>query len=365
MNTMDTKQKDYLLTIICYVVWGFQPLYYAIKPDTDAMFLLMSRILWAGVFVTSIVLVQGRGKEIIATFKKKDLMLKHIVPGAIFNFLDWGVYMWAVMNGHILATSMAYYIAPLAVCYFGVIFFKEKMTWQMGVATAIIVAGVLFAGDGFGNSPLITIILMFCFAAYAAFMKGVKEDSPLCTSVMMILAAPAAIIYIAIFRMGENGMASVDLGIQFFLIGAGIVTVLPILIYASCVKRLPMTSAVILWVRRWGKTNISCLALSGQECFSTASLQQFARKKKIAPPCRKRDSTSKTSRIAKIINRIPERFSGKRSPCSAAWSAFSCQRTSAAIDKAHVAATKIQKTISTYCHARGPLMHWRIILTSI
>ena len=241
MNTMDTKQKDYLLTIICYVVWGFQPLYYAIKPDTDAMFLLMSRILWAGVFVTSIVLVQGRGKEIIATFKKKDLMLKHIVPGAIFNFLDWGVYMWAVMTGHILATSMAYYIAPLAVCYFGVIFFKEKMTWQMGVATAIIVAGVLFAGDGFGNSPLITIILMFCFAAYAAFMKGVKEDSPLCTSVMMILAAPAAIIYIAIFRMGENGMASVDLGIQFFLIGAGIVTVLPILIYASCVKRLPMT----------------------------------------------------------------------------------------------------------------------------
>lgn len=241
MNTMDTKQKDYLLTIICYVVWGFQPLYYAIKPDTDAMFLLMSRILWAGVFVTSIVLVQGRGKEIIATFKKKDLMLKHIVPGAIFNFLDWGVYMWAVMNGHILATSMAYYIAPLAVCYFGVIFFKEKMTWQMGVATAIIVAGVLFAGDGFGNSPLITIILMFCFAAYAAFMKGVKEDSPLCTSVMMILAAPAAIIYIAIFRMGENGMASVDLGIQFFLIGAGIVTVLPILLYASCVKRLPMT----------------------------------------------------------------------------------------------------------------------------
>ena len=236
-----TKQKDYLLTVICYVVWGFQPLYYAIKPDTDAMFLLMSRILWAGVFVTSIVLVQGRGKEIIATFKKKDLMLKHIVPGAIFNFLDWGVYMWAVMNGHILATSMAYYIAPLAVCYFGVIFFKEKMTWQMGVATAIIVAGVLFAGDGFGNSPLITIILMFCFAAYAAFMKGVKEDSPLCTSVMMILAAPAAIIYIAIFRMGENGMASVDLGIQFFLIGAGIVTVLPILIYASCVKRLPMT----------------------------------------------------------------------------------------------------------------------------
>lgn len=236
-----TKQKDYLLTVICYVVWGFQPLYYMIKPDTDTMFLLMSRIIWAGIFVTSIVLLQGRGRVIIEAFKKKDLMLKHIVPAAVFNFTDWGVYMWAVMNGHVLAASMAYYIAPLAVCYFGVIFYREKMTWQMGAATAIIVAGVLFAGDGFGSSPLVIIILMFCFAAYAAFMKGVKEDSPLCTSVMMILAVPVALLYIAIFRMGENGMASVDLGIQFFLIGAGIVTVLPILIYASCVKRLPMT----------------------------------------------------------------------------------------------------------------------------
>ena len=109
------KQKDYLLTIICYVVWGFQPLYYAIKPDTDAMFLLTSRILWAGIFVTGIVLLQGRGREIIETFKKKDLMLKHLIPAAVFNFMDWGVYLWAVMNGHILDTRMASYITPLAV----------------------------------------------------------------------------------------------------------------------------------------------------------------------------------------------------------------------------------------------------------
>ena len=235
------KQKDYLLTITCYVVWGFQPLYYAIKPETDAMFLLTSRILWAGIFVTSIVLLQGRGREIIETFKKKDLMLKHLIPAAVFNFMDWGVYMWAVMNGHILAASMAYYIAPLAVCYFGVIFYREKMTWQMIAATLIIVAGVFFAGEGFGNSPLVTITLMFSFAAYAAFMKGVEEDSPLCTSIMMILVAPVCLVYIAVFRMGESGMASVDLGVQFFLIGAGIVTVMPILLYASCVKRLPMT----------------------------------------------------------------------------------------------------------------------------
>ena len=140
-------------------------------------------------------------------------------------------------------------------------------------------------------------------------------------------------------------------------------TVLPILIYASCVKRLPMT--IMGFLQYLSPTlGIVCSYLMGETMGEkriypvwlyldrSASLQHrysnSPEKRKSAPPYRKRDSTSKTSRIAKIINRIPECFSGKRSPCSAAWSAFSCQRTSAAIDKAHVATTKIQKTISTY-----------------
>ena len=237
---MKTQKKDYLLITLCYVLWGFQPLYYAIKPDTDAMFLLASRILWAGVFVTGIVLFQGRGKEIIATFKKKDLMLRHLVPAAIFNFLDWGVYMWAVMSGHVMSTSIAYYLAPLAVCFFGIVVFKEKLTWQLATAAIIIIAGVTLAGGSFGNSPIVTIVLIFSFAAYAMFMKGVEEDSPLCTSIMMIMAAPFALGYILIFRTGANGLGSLDLELQIFLMVAGIVTVTPILIYASCVKRLPM-----------------------------------------------------------------------------------------------------------------------------
>lgn len=241
MENNKQKKQDYILTVICYVIWGFQPLYYAIMPGTDAMFLLMSRISWACIFVTGLVLLQGRGKEILSALRNKELMLKHIIPAAIFNFLDWGVYMWAVMNGHILACSMAYYIAPLVVCYFGVLFFKEKMSWQMIAATAIILCGVIFAGEGFGSSPLISGVLMVCFAAYAAFMKGVKEDSPLCTSLMLLLGTPIAIIFILLFRMGENGMGSVDLSVQLFLMGAGIVTVMPVLLYAACVKRMPMT----------------------------------------------------------------------------------------------------------------------------
>ena len=174
-KTEKTASGDYLRMLTCYVIWGFQPLYFHLKPDIDGLFLLMSRIFWGCVLVTTVVLLRGRGREILETFRDKELMLKHLIPGAFFNFLDLALYLFAVTSGHILATSLGYYVAPLVVCALGVVVFHEKLTWQLIAAAALILTGVLLSGSGFGNAPLISIGLMFCFSIYAAFMKGVKK----------------------------------------------------------------------------------------------------------------------------------------------------------------------------------------------
>ena len=192
------------------------------------------------VLVTTVVLLRGRGREILETFRDKELMLKHLIPGAFFNFLDLALYLFAVTSGHILATSLGYYVAPLVVCALGVVVFHEKLTWQLIAAAALILTGVLLSGSGFGNAPLISIGLMFCFSIYAAFMKGVKKDAVVCTAVHLMLVAPFALLTILLFRTGQNGLASVDFGTQIFLMGAGAVMSLPIVLYASCVKRVPM-----------------------------------------------------------------------------------------------------------------------------
>lgn len=239
-KTEKTASGDYLRMMTCYVIWGFQPLYFHLKPDIDGLFLLMSRILWGCVLVTAVVLLRGRGREILETFRDKELMLKHLIPGAFFNFLDLALYLFAVTSGHILATSLGYYVAPLVVCALGVVVFHEKLTWQLIAAAALILTGVLLSGSGFGNAPLISIGLMFCFSIYAAFMKGVKKDAVVCTAVHLMLVAPFALLTILLFRTGQNGLASVDFGTQIFLMGAGAVMSLPIVLYASCVKRVPM-----------------------------------------------------------------------------------------------------------------------------
>ena len=197
-KTEKTASGDYLRMMTCYVIWGFQPLYFHLKPDIDGLFLLMSRILWGCVLVTAVVLLRGRGREILETFRDKELMLKHLIPGAFFNFLDLALYLFAVTSGHILATSLGYYVAPLVVCALGVVVFHEKLTWQLIAAAALILTGVLLSGSGFGNAPLISIGLMFCFSIYAAFMKGVKKDAVVCTAVHLMLVAPFALLTIRV-----------------------------------------------------------------------------------------------------------------------------------------------------------------------
>ena len=246
MNTEKNLRRDYLLMFTCYFIWGFQPLYFQLKPDVDGLFLLMSRILWGCIWVTALVLLQGRGREILETFRDRELMLKHLIPGAFFNFLDLALYLFAVTSGHILATSLGYYVAPLVVCGLGVVIFKEKFTWQLAAAAALILTGVLLSGSGFGDAPLISIALMFCFSIYAAFMKGVKKDAVVCTAVHLMLVAPFALVTILLFRTGTDGLASVDPGTQIFLMAAGAVMSLPIVLYASCVKRIPMVAMGIL-----------------------------------------------------------------------------------------------------------------------
>lgn len=233
-------RRDYIFMLICYFIWGFQPLYFQLKSEMDGLFLLMCRIVWGCIFATGIVLMQGRGREIIEVWKDKDLMLKHLVPGAFFNFLDLAIYFFAVTGGNILATSLGYYVAPLVVCYLGILIFKEKFTWQLGAATVLILAGIAVSGSGFGSAPLISISLMFCFSLYSAFMRNVKRDAIVCTAVHLMLVAPFALAVILLARHGENGIAGVDLGTQLFLMAAGVIMVAPIILYASCVKRVPM-----------------------------------------------------------------------------------------------------------------------------
>ncbi len=228
--------------LLCFFIWGFQPLYWYICGEWDTYFLLACRIIWAAVCCLCILWAQGKLPQLLAVFRDKNI-LKREIPASIFLLADWGVYLWAVQNGRVLECSLGYYIQPIVVFILGAVIFREKVSWRHIVILAVVVVGIVLSTDGFNGIPYVTILLAVCFAIYAAIKRSLRIDSVVSTSAEIVMMVPLALLFILFFRMGDTGMASITPLRQLMLLGAGVVTAMPMVLYSVGVKYLPLMTA--------------------------------------------------------------------------------------------------------------------------
>ena len=228
--------------LLCFFIWGFQPLYWYICGEWDTYFLLACRIIWAAVCCLCILWAQGKLPQLLAVFRDKNI-LKREIPASVFLLADWGVYLWAVQNGRVLECSLGYYIQPIVVFILGAVIFREKVSWRHIVILAVVVVGIVLSTDGFNGIPYVTILLAVCFAIYAAIKRSLRIDSVVSTSAEIVMMVPLALLFILFFRMGDTGMASITPLRQLMLLGAGVVTAVPMVLYSVGVKYLPLMTA--------------------------------------------------------------------------------------------------------------------------
>ena len=228
--------------LLCFFIWGFQPLYWYICGEWDTYFLLACRIIWAAVCCLCILWAQGKLPQLLEVFRDKNI-LKREIPASVFLLADWGVYLWAVQNGRVLECSLGYYIQPIVVFILGAVIFREKVSWRHIVILAVVVVGIVPSTDGFNGIPYVTILLAVCFAIYAAIKRSLRIDSVVSTSAEIVMMVPLALIFILFFRMGDTGMASITPLRQLMLLGAGVVTAMPMVLYSVGVKYLPLMTA--------------------------------------------------------------------------------------------------------------------------
>ena len=228
--------------LLCFLIWGFQPLYWYICGEWDTYFLLACRIIWAAVCCLCILWAQGKLSQLLAVFRDKNI-LKREIPASIFLLADWGVYLWAVQNGRVLECSLGYYIQPIVVFILGAVIFREKVSWRHIGILAVVVVGIVLSTDGFDGIPYVTILLAVCFAIYAAIKRSLHIDSVVSTSAEIVMMVPLALLFILFFRMGDTGMGSITPLRQLMLLGAGVVTAMPMVLYSVGVKYLPLMTA--------------------------------------------------------------------------------------------------------------------------
>jgi chloramphenicol-sensitive protein RarD len=202
----------------------------------DSMLVLCNRIFFSFVFAAILLSITGRTKVFRSTLRDKALM-RWLIPAAVLVTINWGVFIWAVNSGHVIESSLGYYINPLVVFLLSVLLFRERATRLQLTAIALAFTGVLISVIAYGHFPFISFILALSFAFYGALKKKAHVEPISGIAVETLLISPFVVAFALIFRM--DGIVALSVGEVFLLLGSGVVTATPLILYSRSVNHIP------------------------------------------------------------------------------------------------------------------------------
>ena len=242
---MEAQKKGMIYATSAYMMWGILPLYWKLIYDVPADEILAHRIVWAFVFMLFVLLISKRfgqfTNEFVQLFKRPKLFMSLTIASILISG-NWFVYIWAVNHNHVIEASLGYYINPLVSILLGTLVLKEKLNFWQYIAVGLAAFGVAILTVRYGSIPWIAISLACTFGLYGLSKKLLDYDSMIGLTMETMLVTPIALVYLGI--LGAEGMRSfgaVSLTSTLLLVGAGIVTALPLLYFAKGTKLIPLS----------------------------------------------------------------------------------------------------------------------------
>jgi chloramphenicol-sensitive protein RarD len=242
---MKDRNIGLLSTLACYILWGLLPLYWHALEHLNSVFILANRIIWSAVFTVGILLVSKRFSEVKAVLRDKKKM-RFMIPAAIAITINWGVYIWAVNAGHLLDSSIGYYMNPLVVFAIGIVLFHETSGVIDWIALGLATIGVLIATIAYGAFPWIAVVLALSFGVYGTLKKLAGVGGLTSIAVETLLLLPFALLFVAIAPQSHASIAALTPLTTVLLLLSGIVTASPLILFTFGVNRLPLTTVGFL-----------------------------------------------------------------------------------------------------------------------
>lgn len=231
--------------VAAYTIWGLVPLYWKLLKHVPAIQVLGHRIVWSLAVLLILVGMRRRARAALASVSPRVVGLYAIAAGLIA--VNWFLYIFAVNAGFIVETSLGYYITPLVNVLFGVVFFHERMRPAQWVAIAIAAAGVVQLTWAYGALPWIAFGLAASFGSYGLAKKKAPLDPLEGLTLETAILAPLAIVYLVILhRSAEGAFLRTGAASDAFMVGGGLVTTIPLLLFAAAVRTVPLSVIGIL-----------------------------------------------------------------------------------------------------------------------
>jgi chloramphenicol-sensitive protein RarD len=238
--------RGLLLGTAAWSIWGLFPLYWPLLEPTAPIEILAHRIAWSLVVSACLVAATGRARALRGIWAEPRIRAAMTVAGVVICF-NWGTYIWAVNNNHVVETSLGYYINPLVTVLMGVVFLGERLrNWQWAALGVAFAAVVLLTVD-FGRPPWIALILAFSFGTYGLVKKKASVGPVEGLAWEGLVSGPFAIAFIVwLTATGESTAWNHGLGHIVLLALSGVVTAVPLLLFAAAANRITLTSLGLL-----------------------------------------------------------------------------------------------------------------------
>lgn len=246
MNSQD--RRGALFGFGAYLLWGVFPLFFKLLERSGALEIVLHRILWSLVVCGAVVAALRQWTELTAVLRARRAVVM-LGAAALFLAVNWGVYIYAVNSDHVVEASLGYFINPLVTVLLGVVVLRERLRPAQWAAVGLGAVAVAVLTVDYGRPPVIALTLAATFGLYGLLKNrvGVSVGAlPSLTTETLVLA-PVAAVALVVLEAGGDGTFTENAPWQGLLLAsAGIVTVVPLLLFASAARRVPLSTLGLL-----------------------------------------------------------------------------------------------------------------------
>ncbi len=232
-----SARQGYIFGTLSYLLWGVLPVYWKLLQTLPAIEILSHRIIWSCAFLCGAVFYLGNWKKVRDVFKDRRSALYALLC-AVLIASNWLVYIWGVNHGFALECSLGYFVTPLLNVALGYLLLSEKLRRGQWIAVIFGAAAVVYLGSHSQGFPWIALALALSFTFYGFVRKIAAYGSLEGLTIETIFLTPIALAFVLFAGGGE--IIYGDFLTKILLVGAGVVTSAPLLLFASAARRLPL-----------------------------------------------------------------------------------------------------------------------------
>ena len=235
------RKRGMIAGLSAYLMWGLFPLYFRRTPPTSAVEVLFWRMVLTLAVVGVVLAARGQLGE-LRRLRREPVLARRVVVAATLIAVNWGIYIWAIANDHVVESALGYYINPLVTVAVGVLVLKERLHRLQKFSVGLGAVAVALLTIDYGRPPLIALSLAFTFAGYSFLKKKIDLAAVVSLAGETLVMAPIGLVGIAI--MGGRGtldFAQHGIGHLVLILCAGIVTAVPLSLFAVSARNLPLS----------------------------------------------------------------------------------------------------------------------------